>query len=395
MYIKHKKTWIIIGIVLLLIIIRIVLPYFLEYKINGYLANIEGFHGHVDDVDLSLYRGAYSIENINIYEETENRPDIAFYSAQTMDFSIEWAALFDGGIVGEVIAVNPELNFYTKQDGTVETGEENDWAQTVKNLMPLTINRLEVIDGKIRYVDEFSEPSVDLYFNNLHGTVTNLTNATDLNKKLPSNIVVNSGTIGNGTFHLDGNLNAIKKVPDFDFDISIENVDLVAINNFFEAYANFDVEEGQFDFYSELLLIDGQLDGYIKPLIKNIEILDWQNENESLLGTVYQAIIGLAGELLESRGKKEQIASKVPISGTLDTTKTAIWPAIFSLLKNAFIKPLQAKVDQSFEFKGGVSISGEDLTKEERKAFEKRQKEEEKAEKKKEKEKDGGGFLGL
>lgn len=393
MHIKHKKTWLILGILALLIIIRILLPIFIENQINKMLANLNGYHGHIEDVDLNLYRGAYSIDSVNIYEESENRPDIAFFTAETMDFSVEWDALFDGEIVGEVVAVNPILNFYLKAGGKVETGKGNDWVETVKNLMPLTINRLEVISGKVRYVDKYSEPEVDLYFNGLHGVVTNLTNATDIGKTLPSSIEVRSGTIGGGKLELNGNLNAIKETPDFDLNISIEGVELVKLNNFFIAYADFDVESGGFDFYSELVLIDGHLDGYIKPLITDIEVLDWQNENESLLGTVYQAIVGLGAEILESHGKKEQVASKVPISGTLDTTKAAVWPAIFSLLGNAFIQPLKSKVDQSLKYQGGVSLSGEQLSKEEQKEFEKRQKREKKEEKNKKK--DEGGFLGL
>lgn len=378
MQIKHKKTWIIVGIILLLVTARIILPYFIENQINKMLANLDGYYGQIEDVDLNLYRGAYSIGRLSIYESSEDRPDIAFFRAETIDFSVEWDALFDGEIVGEVIAVNPILNFYTKSNGTVETGEENNWVQTVKDLMPLTINRLEVISGRLRYVDEFSEPKVDLFFNDLAGVMTNLTNASNIASKLPSSIEVRSGTIGNGSLNLNGSMNVIKEIPDFDLNITIEGVELVELNDFFDAYANFDVEKGGFDFYSELVLIDGKLDGYVKPLITDIEILDWKNENESLLGTIYQAVVGLAGEILESHGKKEQIASKVPISGTLDTTKASVWPAIFSLLKNAFILPLKAKVDQSLKFQGGVSLSGEELTKEEQEQFEIRQKEKQK-----------------
>lgn len=395
MKIRHKKTWLIVGIVLLLIIIRILLPYFIKYEINKMLANLDGYYGHVEDVDLNLYRGAYAIDFIEIYEKEDDRPDIAFFKAETIDFSVEWSALFDGEIVGEVIALNPVLNFYTKPGGEVETGEENDWIATVKEFMPLTINRLEVINGQVNYIDKYSSPQVDLDFSTMYGVVTNLTNATDSVSTLPSNVEVRSKVVGDGEFHLSGRVNALKEIPDFDMDLTIEGVELVKLNDFFKAYAKFDVEEGRFDFYSEVVLINSELKGYVKPIITDIKVLDWKNENESLLGTIYQAVVGLAAEVLESHGEKEQVASKVPISGTLDTTKASVWPAIFSLLKNAFINPLKGKVDQSLKFQGGVSLSGDDLSEEEQKAFEKRQKQEKKEEKKRKKKDKDGGFLGL
>ena len=144
MAIKHKKTWIIIGIVLALIIFRLFLPLIIENQVNKTLQNMDGYTGHVEDIDLSLYRGAYAINNIVIEETAEDKENIPFFEAKTIDFSVEWSALFDGAIVGEIEFHNAKLNFYKKASGEVEAGEENDWVETVKELMPLKINRMGI-----------------------------------------------------------------------------------------------------------------------------------------------------------------------------------------------------------------------------------------------------------
>ena len=59
-----KKYKILICIVVLLIAIRIVLPYIVLHYANKTLANMKGYYGHIDDIDLSLYRGAYIINDI-------------------------------------------------------------------------------------------------------------------------------------------------------------------------------------------------------------------------------------------------------------------------------------------------------------------------------------------
>lgn len=394
MFLKNKKRWILLAIIVLLIVFRLFLPRIVKHEVNKVLANMEGYTGHVEDVDINLYRGAYAINHIVIEETSEDKENIPFFKAGKIDFSVEWAALFDGSIVGEVIVNNADLNFYKKASGEVETGEENDWVQTVKDLMPLKINRLELQNSRVHYIDKYASPNVDIYFKKLYGFVTNLSNSTNSTKTLPSHMEVRSTSIGGGYFKLSGDINALKEIPDFDLNIQFEKVDLTSLNDFIKAYGKFDVEQGNFNFYSEILLINEKLTGYIKPLVQNLEVLDWQAENRSLLGTIYEAVVGITAEVFENQGT-DQIGSRVPISGTLEKTEASVWPAIFSLLRNAFIRPLQHRVDQSLKLQGGVSLSGEELTKEEQKQFEKNQRQKEKEEKKKQKEKDGGGFLGL
>jgi len=45
-------------IILVLVIFRILLRYILLHYANKTLANVPGYYGHVEDIDVSLYRGA-------------------------------------------------------------------------------------------------------------------------------------------------------------------------------------------------------------------------------------------------------------------------------------------------------------------------------------------------
>lgn len=53
-------------IVSLLVIIRLILPYVVLKYVNNKLAGLESYYGHVEDIDLSLYRGAYVIKDLKI-----------------------------------------------------------------------------------------------------------------------------------------------------------------------------------------------------------------------------------------------------------------------------------------------------------------------------------------
>lgn len=346
---KHRKRKIIISIILLLVVIRLLMPWGITKYVNKSLSELEGYTGKIDDVDLSLYRGAYQIHGLNIQTVSEKDGKTPFVSIKTIDLSVEWKALLDGAIRGEVVVDEANLNFIaTPTPGEVVTGEETDWTVLVTDLMPLEVNRFEIRNSKISYIDNFVQPNVDIYFNEFNALALNLSNSKDVKDALPSSIVVNSKTIGEGTFKADMKINILKVVPDFDLNAQLENVNIPALNDFFKAYAGVDVEQGTVSAYSEIALIDKELTGYFKPVTKDLKILKWSKEDGGLLGKVYEAIVGLGANIIENQSK-DQVGTKIPIKGNIDNVQIGVWPTIFGLLKNAYLNPLKKEYDKTIE----------------------------------------------
>jgi len=342
----NRTTKIILTVLLILVLARLALPYFVTNYVNKVLADIEGYTGSIDDVDISLYRGAYQIHGLELFS-VQDEIKTPFVAIKTIDLSVEWKALFDGAVVGEVLLLNPELNFAAAPaSGEVQTGEENDWTKTVTDLIPLQINRFEINNGKISYIDNYVEPKVDIYFNEFNAVATNLNNSTDSQEDLPSNLKVNSLSIGNGRLVATADLNILKEVPDFDLNVSFEDVNIPALNDFFKAYAGVDAESGSFNFYTEVALIDKELNGYFKPLTKDLKVLKWSQEEEKFFGKVWEGIVGLAGNIIENHGK-DQVGTKVPISGNIENFEVGVWKSIIELLKNAYFAPLKGEIDKS------------------------------------------------
>ena len=61
---KLAVTAAVIGLVL--VVSRVGLPYFLTWRINAELRDLPNYTGHVDDVDLALWRGAYALKGLEI-----------------------------------------------------------------------------------------------------------------------------------------------------------------------------------------------------------------------------------------------------------------------------------------------------------------------------------------
>ena len=52
------------------------------------------------------------------------------------------------------------------------------------------------------------------------------------------------------------------------------------MNDLLRAYANVDVVDGTFSFFSELRIADGKIDGYVKPLFQDVDVYDREQDQK-------------------------------------------------------------------------------------------------------------------
>ncbi|TRX60494.1 DUF748 domain-containing protein [Fulvivirga sp. M361] len=345
-----KKPYkIILGVILLLIAIRIYLPYGIIRYVNQVLKDLPEYNGAITDVDLHLYKGAYSIDSLYIIK-ADSSVQVPFFAADRIDLSLQWSALFDGAIVGEIDMIHPQLNFVEAEDTTQsQYGEDVDWTKPLKELIPVQINRLGIDNGEIFFKNFQSRPKVDLYLNNLALQATNLTNASADQETLPSQLTVSATSIGSGKLTAEGRMNLLKKVPDMDIDVKFEQVDLTALNDFLQVYGKLDAERGMFNLYSEIVIDSSQLTGYVKPLIRNLKIVKWKEDKDEPLQLIWESVAGLILEIFENQ-KNDQFATKVPFKGDLTDPKTKVFPALWNIFSNAFIQAFDKKTDDTLNF---------------------------------------------
>src|SRR5690606_15668337 len=85
---------------------RLVAPYYVLKYVNKTLDGLDGYSGHVDDVDLHIWRGAYEIEGIRIVKDGPGQKTPLLKVAR-VDISVDWPALLDGAIVSELDIHSP------------------------------------------------------------------------------------------------------------------------------------------------------------------------------------------------------------------------------------------------------------------------------------------------
>ncbi|WP_373494527.1 DUF748 domain-containing protein, partial [Aquiflexum sp.] len=246
-----KRYIVLISILVLLIVIRLMLPYIAKNQINKALANIEGYHGSIDDLSMGLYKGAFNIGALVIYEEASEDPETPFIVIPILDFSLDWRALLKGKIVSEIAMDSLKVNLTVLKEEEKEKEPRLHFAEQIQEFNPIQINNLKITNTKISYLDPTVDPKVDVYFDDFNLFGENLSNVEDEEKVLPGYILIDSKAMGEGSMHMEMHVNILKEIPDFDLNLAFEDIDLVKFNNFIEAYANLELESGMLSVYNE------------------------------------------------------------------------------------------------------------------------------------------------
>jgi hypothetical protein len=365
---KRLTAKIVIGLLIAIVVIRLILPYVVLHFANRSLANMDGYYGHIKDIDLSIIRGAYKIDSIYINkvdgptEDSATGKQTPFFASKEVDLSVEWKALFKGSIVGELVFQRPYLLFTKDKVEPKEIVKDSaDFRKILDKFMPLNINRCELLGGAIQYKDFSSKPNVDIALTNLNLVAQNLRNSYDSSAILPASIHA-TADVYEGKLRFDAKLNPLADAPTFDMSAELNNTNLVKLNDFFKAYAKVDVNKGRFGLYTEVAAKDEEFKGYVKPLIKDLDVLGMEDRKDNLLQKLWEAVAGGAGKLFENKNK-DQVATKVPFQGRLDDPKTNVWVAITNILQNAFIHAIQPSIDNE------ISIASVKEDKKEKKTF--------------------------
>jgi hypothetical protein len=154
-------------------------------------------------------------------------------------------------------------------------------------------------------------------------------------------------------------LDALAERATFDMNAEVKNTNLVKLNDFLKAYANVDVNKGNFGLYTEFASLNGKYKGYVKPVIKDLDVLGPEDRSDKFFHKVWEGLVGSAAKILENR-KKDQVATRIPIEGSFKGSQTNITEVIWELLRNAFIQALMPAIDHEINLSSVAADEGKD-----------------------------------
>jgi hypothetical protein len=334
---KRWWFWALISIAVVVVIVHTFLAIWVRDYVNRKLSEIPGYRAHVAAVTLHLWRGAYQIHGLDI-KKINGKVPVPFFAAPLIDLSVQWRALiFERAFVGNIEIHAPEINLVNgATEATRQAPVDEPWAQKIRQLFPLKINRFAVHNGDIRYRDFSHDPKVNLWVEHVQMVATNLTNSKKLSNNLIADIRIEGRPLGVGDVRSQISLDPYASKPTFAFNLQLKEMPLVKLNDFAKAYGHFTFDAGTLKIAMEASAKNGAYKGYIEPVFDHMSIFN-PAKADNPLTAVWEAILEGVTRIVRNH-PKDRFGTKVPFSGTFEHPNPEMLTTIFNAFRNAFIK---------------------------------------------------------
>ena len=341
---KRRRWWRFGGVGFLLLVVglvvaRAMLPGAVRWYVNRTLDQHPMYDGEIGDIDIHLWRGAYSIEHVRLNKVTGNVP-VPLFASQRLDLAIEWPALMAGKVVGRVAMEKPELNFVdSAEEAEDQTGAGGPWLQILEDLFPFKINSLHVNQGSMHFRTFDAEQPVDVFIADLNASILNLGNIYDEVTPLVSSVEAKGLAMGHAPLEYKMKFDPFSYRPTFQLAVRLIGLDVTKTNPLTRTYGAFDFERGWFDLVVELDAKEGGLEGYVKPLFRNLTVLSLKDDikEDNIVEVFWEALLGVATEILENQ-PRDQFGTVINFKGDVSNPRTSILEVIGNVLRNAFIR---------------------------------------------------------
>lgn len=337
---KKKKFYIPAIIIVVLIVFRMILPSILLHQANKYLSEFSPtYYLHMEDLDISIIRGAYRFEK---FTGKLKGDDKTFLSISTVDVSIAWREIFRGRIVTDIVTDN--LDFLFLKDMSKLSNPKKEAVEVKDTLFPVSVESVDLRRAQIVF-EEY--PSLDessrLKIENINGQITNV---TPTQKQQISAFNLSGSLQGSTQAVFIGELNMFKKPLLWDVDVEMKNFDLSKLNPVLIRKLPLSFTKGRLDLYAEAKNDNKIIKGYIKPFIKDIDVIANKEHFKGIKHFGLELLTAI-GNLILRDSKSKTVATYVDFTynGTFNVDTAQ---GISKAIENGFTKKLPPGLENKY-----------------------------------------------
>jgi hypothetical protein len=213
-----------------------------------------------------------------------------------------------------------------------------DLAETLRKITPLAVDHVDVLDGQVAFVDVSRSERPELWLHDLQLSIENLTTRVRNGEGRPV-LLTASGTLANsGELSIFVTANPFEKGLTFSGRAAIVGLETAELYRFIAPATKLQAPRGTIDIFVEFDCRNGELTGGVKPVLKKVEIRPAEKNPFTVLKAwAADLAIKIFSDRVESR---DAVAAVIPIKGTLTGPDVQLWPAIFGVMRNAFVEGL-------------------------------------------------------
>ena len=276
---------------------------------------------------------------LDYFKPLANRANLSVRNGTlTATGSTEYAPKFKMAVLERVLVEGLAVDYvHTPQTAGVESERAQSTAKAAQSVsndpgVQLKIDQLNIVRSNVGLVNRAASPSYRVVLTNADLSAENLSNQSIQGD---ATVQLKGKLMGTGDTQVWAQFRPKTESGDMDLTVQVEDTAMASLSDVARAYGKFDVAAGAFSMYADLSVRDGTIDGYIKPVVRGLEMS--RETPASFREKLYEGLVGVSAKVLKNRPRRE-IVTVMDVSGRVDQPQIRTWQVVRGLLLNAFIK---------------------------------------------------------
>jgi hypothetical protein len=346
---RPRRRWparlaIAVAVVAVLVaIVDVALDPLVTWRTRVVLNELEGYRGRFTDVTVSLRDLSYRIEELRLEKTSAGGAALPFFEVRSAEIGLYWKELVRGHFVAAIRFEKPKLNLVAAKDPDERQGAgEGDETQAaglqLTKLAPIRVDRFEVKEGEILFVDRRSPRDPRLWIHDIEATIENFATRPALARGEPTVLAARGTLQRSGKVSLFATSDPLAKKVTFAGQAQLRGLKLVELGEMLSDKADLSPTKGELDLSARFAAEDGVLSGGVKPVLKDASV----KAAKPGLGAKLKALVADASLDLFSDDVpgRDAVATIIPIKGTVDAPQVQALPTILGIVRNAFVAGL-------------------------------------------------------
>jgi hypothetical protein len=307
MKLKHKKNYIPLVMILILVAVRLAMPALILKYANDYLASFSPIiHAQIDEIELSIFRGAYRAKGVSVKFK---RMDQKLMTIDSTEVSVAWREIFKGKILADIETLG--ANIYVSKAAIEELKKfsPKEAKDAKERTIPLEIERFDLKDSQVTMLDyQVFKRGEKLKIEEINSRITNLTPK----ESFPlSYFTLTAKVQGSAPIKVAGKVNLKSDPISWDVDGTLESFQLPMANQFLKKNVPLTFVHGSADVFAEAKSEGGQIDGYIKPFFNELDVIKTDEEFKGTKHWAFEVVTAISNILLKNT-KQNSMATRIP-----------------------------------------------------------------------------------
>jgi hypothetical protein len=303
---------------------------------------MEGLRGDFAHVHVTLFGPGYTITRLKLIDEPGGSWKAPIFYAESVHVGVDWRRLLHGKLVASARIVEPKIEIINRQNDEApekpKTKRPPDLSTQLQAVLAVKVTRVEILRGELLFRDLSAPRHPELWVHHLELAAENLPTREELAGGRPTTLSAR-GVVGkSGDLTLFVSADPVASPLAFAGGLEMRGLRVAELYDFIEPKTKLQTPKGTLDLFAKFIVKNGRLRGGVKPVLENVDVRPadagaWDRVRAWLADKV----VKLASDRVPGR---DAVATVVPLDGRLTDPDVQLWPAVFGVVRNAFVEGL-------------------------------------------------------